>query len=401
MNILNVIHYPFFGGPHNQTLRTAAQLEQRDIKTLVVLPDDPGNAELRLRDAGIDVTIMPMHRLRVTLNPVRQARFVAHFPSEVQALRRLIRERRIDVVQVTGLVNPHGAVAARLEGVGLVWQILDTRAPAWLRWLMMPWVLVLADIVMTTGMGVARVHPGAINLGKRLVPFYPPVDTSIFRPDPRRRRAARDELGVSSASSLIGTVANITPQKGLEHFIAVADRIHARRPEDRFVILGSAMATQRAYEATVRELARRGSAGKAGAIQIVDPGDRVWELLPALDIFLLTSVPQSEGVSTTVLEAMATGIPVVSTDVGALSEVVLDGVTGRIVPLLDDAAMSTATVELLEDPALRTRMGKQARQFTTNSFDVSRSAESHVHAYELAAARAYRRRNRGYRRHER
>ena len=241
----------------------------------------------------------------------------------------------------------------------------------------------------------ARVHPGAADLGSRLIPFYPPVDTSAFRPDPSRREIARVELGIPSGATLVGTVANLTPQKGLEHFVAVADELHARRPDVRFVILGSAMETQAQYEDMIRRMVHESAVGRAGALRIVDPGTRVSELLPALDLFLLTSVPRSEGVSTTVLEAMAAGIPVVSTDVGALSEVVADDVTGRLVAPLDDGAMVRAVVRLLDDPDTRTVMGAEARRRATESYDVGVCADTHMRAYEIATARARRRRGRG------
>jgi glycosyltransferase involved in cell wall biosynthesis len=395
MNVLYVIHYPFFGGPQNQALRTVGPLAARGVITSVVLPDEPGNATGRLRAAGIEVISLPLHRLRAVPDPAVQARFLAGFPGEVMALRRLVRSRSIDVVQVGGLVNPQAAIAARLEGVGVVWQLLDTRAPMVLRRLQMPWVLALADVVMTTGLGVARVHPGAAGLGPRLVPFYPPVDTSVFKPDPARRAAGRAELGIASGAPLIGTVANLTPQKGLEHFIAVAEVLHASHPDVRFVILGSAMDTHRAYEATIRRMVQESAVGRADALRIVDPGMRVPELLPALDLFLLTSVPRSEGVSTTVLEAMATGIPVVSTDVGALSEVVVDWVTGRIVAPLDDGAMVEAVAALVGDADARALMGAEARRRAMELYDVEACADTHLRAYRLAAARAGRRRRRG------
>ena len=395
MNVLNVIHYPFFGGPQNQALQTVGPLEARGVNTAVVMPDEPGAAAERLRAAGIDVVLLPLHRLRAVPDPFIQVRFLGSLPREVAALRRLIRDRSIDVVQVGGLVNPHAAIAARLEGVGVVWQLLDTRAPMVLRRLLMPWVVVLADVVMTTGVGVAHAHPGATRLGSRLVPFYPPVDTSVFCPDAARRAAARVELGISPGAILVGTVANLTPQKGLEHFVAVAEWLHAGRPDVRFVILGSAMETHGAYHARIRRMVRESAVGRAGALRIVEPGKRVAELLQSLDVFLLTSVPLSEGVSTTVLEAMATGIPVVSTDVGALSEVVADGVTGRVVAPLDDAAMVAATAVLLDDAETRARMGAEARRRATELYDSEVCADTHVRAYRIAAARVGRRRHRG------
>lgn len=395
MNVLYVIHYPFFGGPQNQALRLAQPLATRGVATVVVLPDEPGNAAVRLRAAAVEVVSLPLHRLRAVPDPLLQLRFLASLPGEVAALRRLIRDRSIDVVQVGGLVNPHAAIAARLEGVGVVWQLLDTRAPMMLRHLTMPWVIALADVVMTTGAGVARVHPGAAALGSRLVPFYPPVDTSVFKPDPDHRASARAEFGVQPGGLLVGTVANLNPQKGLEHFVAVAEALHASHPDIQFVILGSAMETQRAYEASIRRSIEGSAAGRAGSLRIVDPGERVSELVPGFDLFLLTSVPRSEGISTTVLEAMASAVPVVSTDVGALAEVIRDGITGRLVAPLDDDAMIEAASALLDDAEARARMGVEARLRAVEFYDVEVCADTHLRAYELATARANRRRHRG------
>jgi len=119
--VLNVTHYPVFGGPHNEVLRLAAPLREAGVEMTVLLPDEPGNAAERLRSAGIDVLTMPLHRLRATTRPLTHLRLVARFWPEVQAIRSVVRERDIDIVKINGLVNPHGAIAARLEGVPVVW----------------------------------------------------------------------------------------------------------------------------------------------------------------------------------------------------------------------------------------------------------------------------------------
>jgi hypothetical protein len=64
MNILFLVHYPVFGGPHNKALRLAGPLRRLGVKTTVLLPDEPGNAAPRLQTASVDVITMPLHRLR-------------------------------------------------------------------------------------------------------------------------------------------------------------------------------------------------------------------------------------------------------------------------------------------------------------------------------------------------
>ncbi len=89
---------------------------------------------------------------------------------------------------------------------------------------------------------------------------------------------------------------------------------------------------------------------------------------------------------TVILEAMACGVPVVATDVGAVREVVEDGVTGFVVPPLDPQAIAHATLRLLDDAELRARMGEAARRRAVERYDVEVCADTHVQAFEAAIA---------------
>ena len=335
-----------------------------------------------------------LHRLRARPDPLLQLRFIFGFPKEVRAIRKLIRAQSIDVVVICGLVNPHAAIAARLERIPVVWQLLDTRPPMALRRLLMPLATRLSDVIMTTGVQVARVHPGASRLGDRLFPFFPPVDTVAYREDPERRAAARRELGASDDSFLVGTVGNLNPQKGHEYLLRAAALVRQANPGVEVRVLGAPTPTQSAYERQLRNEAHELGLGESSRSIFADPGARVAELLPAFDVFLLTAVPRSEGVPTVILEAMACGVPVVSTDVGAVREVVEDGVTGFVVPPLDAEAIADATLRILGDDTLRSRMGKVARERAVERYDVEVCADVHVQAFEAAIEHSERREHR-------
>jgi glycosyltransferase involved in cell wall biosynthesis/ubiquinone/menaquinone biosynthesis C-methylase UbiE len=384
VKVLHVVHYPVFGGPHNQAAQLHAPLAARGWEITAIVPDEPGNAAARLRAAGVPTIAMPLARLRATPRPDRQARYLLALWRDVRALRRLIGERGAGLVVVTGLVNPQAAIAARLEGVPVVWQLLDTRAPALLRWLFTPLVRALADVVMTTGQEVARVHPGVLTLGRRRVPFFPPVDLEQFRPDRVARERARAELGVEPGQVLVGAVGNLNPQKGHEYFVRAAARVAAVRPDAVFRVLGAPTPTQEAYRsALVAEVAGRGL-GAAGTFAFVDPGSRVPELLPAFDVFVLSSVPRSEGVPTVILEAMACGIPVVAADVGGVAEVVERGVTGHVVPPLEPDAIATAVLDILGDAGHAARLATAALARAEERYGLDQSAADHVTAFERA-----------------
>jgi sugar transferase (PEP-CTERM/EpsH1 system associated) len=112
------------------------------------------------------------------------------------------------------------------------------------------------------------------------------------------------------------------------------------------------------------------------------PGDRddIAQLMQAMDVFLLPSL--GEGISNTVLEAMATKLPVVATDVGGNPELVEPGVTGYLVPVQDHGALCSAMIDLIESPELRVRMGQNARKRIADTFDWDVTVGEYLSLYD-------------------
>jgi glycosyltransferase involved in cell wall biosynthesis len=382
VNLLFVIHYPVFGGPHNQAMLLARSLGRQGVEMTVLLPDEPGNAADRLRAAGVDVVTMPLHRVRATPHPAHQLRFLVSLRGEVGAIRRLIRERAIDIVQPGGLVNPHAAIAARQEDTPVVWQILDTRPPMALRRLMMPLVLRLSDVVMTTGRAVADAHPGATGLGERLWPFYPPVEPEVFSAEHGDRGAARAEFGFAREDLVLVSVGNLNPQKGHEHLLRAAALARRTRPEIKVLVVGAPHPTHRGYEEGLHSLA--GELGLDVGKDVVFGGalSDVRPALAAADAFVLASVPRSEGAPTAIGEAMMMELPVVATDVGAVRELVEDGRTGFVVPPLDAQALAGAILRILGDHEARASFGTRGRARAIERMSADECARVHLQAYE-------------------
>ena len=129
MRVLAVIHYPMFGGPHNQVTGLDAALRTAGSRRWRCCPDEPGNAVGRLMAAGVETRAMPLARMRPSADPRLQLADGRGMRADVARLRGAIRRERADLVLLPGLANPQAAVAARLEGVPVVWQIVDTRVP--------------------------------------------------------------------------------------------------------------------------------------------------------------------------------------------------------------------------------------------------------------------------------
>lgn len=384
-----VIHYPTFGGPHNEFLRLAGPLSDRGWEGTVVLPTESEAAAARLAGSGLEVIPLPLHRLRATARPSAHLALAGHVPVDVARISSVARSRDADVVVNMGLVNPHAAIAGRLAGRGVVWQLVDLSTPLPVRRALAPLVRSLAHVCMTAGRAVGAGHPGIERLGENLVVFRPPVDLDEFAPDAGYRDAARRELGLAADDLVVGMTANFSPEKDHATFVRAAAELHRRDPRTRFVLLGATYAHRRAANDALWRLARELGVPFGERIVHRDAGDRVAYLAQAFDVFWLTSL--AEGLPTVVSEAMALELPVVATDVGGVPELVTDRETGFLVPASDVESLVARTLDLLRDPALRLRLGEKARARVADTQGSQNCADVHAAAFAQAAALAGRR----------
>ncbi len=200
------------------------------------------------------------------------------------------------------------------------------------------------------------------------------VRNGIERTAPATARAtARRDLGLGESDPVVGMVANLNrPVKGVEYFIDAMPRILEEVPATRFVIFGNGMLRER-LEQQAGALAVRNRVLFAGFRKDVS------RFYPAFDVSVLTSL--SEGLSITLLESMQHGLPVVVTEVGGNGEVVVEGVTGFLVPPRVVEPFARRVVQLLADSNLRRQMGDAARRVVAERFDADRVAQQYLDLY--------------------
>ena len=369
MQVLSIVHSAAFGGPHNQAVQLHRELERSGVARLtVVMPDEPGDGPDRLRGSGVAVVQMPLLRPRASRDKQGLVALLTGYPGQILRLHRLVRTLGIDVVEVHGLLNLDGAIAGRLAGRGVVWQLIDTRPPPILRWMMMPLVLLLADVIMTTGAAVADEYPGTHLRPRRLIPFIPPVGPTAMGAHgpnadataPTRSGCTRQRLSVSDEALLIASVGNLNPQKGYEQLIdAVADcRTRPAVADLQLRIRGAVQSGHESYADRLRSRARHLGLPPETIGEFEPPVDPA-QLMRASDIFALTSRPRSEGLPTVILEAMSLGVPVVATAVGSIAEIVSDGVSGILLGPDDPGQLTDAIDMLAGDPAERAATGER------------------------------------------
>jgi glycosyltransferase involved in cell wall biosynthesis len=371
--VLAVIHSATFGGPHNEILRLTPALRTAGFDPIVLLPAEAGSAAARLASGGVRTVSLPMVRWRKRRWPGFWLLFPIRFVRDVARLIRLIRQSDVGLVHGYG-INLQAAVAARLAGVPLVWSVIDIGAPRPLRALVANALVRLADGVLLDGASIADAYPVLARLGSRARVYYPPVPLDTFRrPSPPRTR--------TGATVTVGTVANLNPDKGLEDLIESAQLVVARA-DVRFELTGARHATQ----AALADRLEHAAAGvPEGRFRILGETDDVPGRLAGLDIFVVSS--RHEGTTTTAIEGMAAGLPVVATRVGGLAEIVEDGVTGLLVPPGDPPALAAAILELVGDAGRRRLLGKNGRAAAEARFGVERTATVVLDAYRAALNR--------------
>jgi glycosyltransferase involved in cell wall biosynthesis len=272
--------------------------------------------------------------------------------STVRAFFALILELKPDVVCTHSSADSWIAtIATRLPGARTAvvrTRHLSTPVGSGIlnRWL---YGIVPAKVV-TTGEAIRSLLINTLSLDPRQVVSVPTgADIDRFRPGDRS--GARAKLGIGGGGPVIGIVATLRSWKGHRFLIESLGDSHLG--DARLVIVGDGPQNNR-----LRELA----APFGDRVMFAGQQNDVAPWLQAFDIFALPSTG-NEGVPQALLQAMATGLPVVSTPVGAIPELVKDNETGLLVPPEDSVALATAIMRLREEPGLSSRLGASGRDY--------------------------------------
>jgi glycosyltransferase involved in cell wall biosynthesis len=201
------------------------------------------------------------------------------------------------------------------------------------------------------------------------------VDTALFRPRPEERAEIRREQRLDLDAPLVTLLGRYQTVKGQDVFLRACRIIAGARPEARFVLAGENVFGGGGDERFKRRIYRQAQADTLlrDRIRFLGwvPGPQ--QLLAASDVVVCSSRFESFGMA--VVEAMAAGVPVVSTWVGGPGETVADGETGYLVPPGEPDRIAERVLALLADESLRRRMGIAGRARATAHFDIRRYAE--------------------------
>jgi glycosyltransferase involved in cell wall biosynthesis len=348
------------GGTERLVIEIVRALSQR-IESVVCCLDEPGAWA-----AEVEALQVPVVSLR---------RSPGFQPGLAMRLARIIKERGIDVVHCHHY-SPYvyGLLASLLKpSVKLVFTEhgkLSDAGPSRKRRLVNPILSRWPGHLCAVSADLKRHMVAEGFSARRLSVLYNGVDPGR-RPTAAERHEARAALGVPGDAFVVGAVGRLDPVKNLALLLQAHAVLAARDPSVRTVIVGDGP-ERAALEAKAIEH------GVADTVTFTGYRQDVRALMPAFDVYVNCSA--YEGVSLTILEAMASALPVVATRVGGNPEVVIEGETGWLVPGCA-ASLADAIAALAGDPLRRRAMGDAGRFRVKRHFSIARMVEQYASAY--------------------
>jgi len=208
----------------------------------------------------------------------------------------------------------------------------------------------------------------------RIVTIHEGIDVERVQQAPRAN--IHQEFWLPAGVPVVGNIAALVAHKGQKHLIDAAALVLRQVPDAHFLIFGEGE-LRASLERQVKELHLEK--------HVLLPGFRtdVLSLLKAFDVFVMSSV--TEGLGTSLLDAMAAARPIVATRAGGIPEVVIDEETGLLVPIRDHERLAGAIVRLLKDRDLRERLALAALDRVRAEFSVNRMVEQTIALYERLA----------------
>ena len=365
VRILRVIARMNLGGPAWQVSVLTRGLT--DHETLLLAGDiEPGEAEfVQLRDPTLPVCRVPALGRSVRVGDDLRA---------LVAIRRAIRSFRPDIVHThtakAGLLGRLAAFSCRVPVVVHTFHghvLHGYFRPVVTRAIRMLESLLARRTTALVAVGV-RVRDELLDAGVGRQDQYTVVSPGVAAAVNVDREVARRMHGLPEDQPVVLFVGRLTAVKRVDRLLEAMELVRRRRPDVVLVIAG---------EGDLYDEARRLAESAGRSVRFLGWQPELGSLYAAADLVVLTS--DNEGMPVTLIEAAMAGVPGVTTDVGSASEVVIDGVTGRVVPVAA-GPVAEAIVDLLDSGRLAT-MAVEARRYAEEHFGMDRLIAEHRDLY--------------------
>ncbi|MEQ8971768.1 MAG: glycosyltransferase family 4 protein [Coleofasciculus sp. C1-SOL-03] len=378
--IANIVLDGRVGGPQRRIVQVAQHLLEQGWETVLVFPYMGDELPQYATQNGISYLCVPLSRIRLENILVQLIRYVSRLPFETWQLKTALKNHQIDIVHANGLYNVQAVLAAKLAGLPLVWHINDNSPlPPWSYRIARTTLGWLAEIRVYSSPPVRDMCDDYDD--ERTAILYPPVDLEKF--DPKKLKPSGIETKIPALQRqgnevLLLAVSNVNWVKGYEFLLDALSNLQDMLVGWRLVVIGAILQTQRPYFASLSNQVK--TLGLEEKVVFAGFTDDVAEALSVADVFVMSSTAESGPM--VLLEALAMGKPVVTTDVGIAKEVINHEENGLIVPPRDVPALAQALRKIILDEKLRQDFANQARRSVAKKFSVPHVTAEHITVYQ-------------------
>jgi glycosyltransferase involved in cell wall biosynthesis len=383
IRLLKVLTTYFRGGTEGQVLNLVRHLDRQAFDLQFACLRKGGDMLDKFEQLDIPITEFRIRNLYTPRTFLQQWRFAAH-----------LRAQRIQIVHSYNFyANMFAIPAARKARVPVVLASIRDRGVYLTpnQKVAQKWVCQLADRILVNA---ESIRDWLLEQGyqeHKIIVIKNGVDMSRYDGSNNSSHIRR-ELEIPDSARVVVMIARLNPQKGVDDFIRAASLLRLSHPDVRFLIVGAKIQYQEGVFSQDREYLQelqQLTANLGVRESVIFAGHRTDtpEILAEASISVLPS--HSEGLSNTLLESMAAGIPTVATRVGGNPELVKDQVNGILIPVKSPEHLAQAIREILDDSELARRFGQQARIMATEGFSLEKMTADTQALYrtELALTR--------------
>lgn len=349
------------GGSELNLLRLLQFLNKDEYEIIHLVPYLGPLAD-EFKNAGCRIEVIDMPRIRRFINPLRYVLFFYNFFPTVFKIKKLIEDCQIDIVCTSSMVNPHGALAAKLAHrphILLVVEYLSVLRIA------SHYFYFLSDKVVCCSNTVKRMFGNS----KKTEVIYPGIDLDEFTPN-LNGKALREKLGVTG--NLVSMVARLAAWKGVEIFINAARYVDT---DAKFIVFGQPVMGKEQYTAKLTRIIKDLDLEHKVSINLEYRYKDIPSVIAASDVLVHASL-RPEPFGLTLIEAMAMAKPVIAAKSGGPLEIISDGADGILVEPGKPRRLASAISGLLGNPEVAREMGIKARHKVMRQFNIKNYARN-------------------------
>ncbi len=375
LRVANIIEEGRLGGPQTRMVLVASSLKDKIDTTFIFPKKNSKDFQERCDAIGIKYSLFSF--TSISRNWMNILKYLILFPFEIFMLSKFLKKNSFDIVHVSGGSRQFkGIIAAKIANIKVIWELNDTYAPALIRNIF----FLLSNLATTFVFASKRTKEYYERLNARNQKSFliqSPVDLEIYNPAIEFSLEDFIKNFVNEKKIIIGTVANVSPVKGLVFFLKVVKKLSSYSDKIVFIVVGSVHNSQKKYYKDLLKIINQ-----AGIKNFFFLGARsdVRPLLKAMHIYVCSSNNESSPLA--LWEAMSMKKAIVSTDVGDVRRFITDGINGFIVNQGDENSLIDNLKKLIDDPELRLSLGNSARKVAKEKLDLNICTKLHLKMYQ-------------------